>query len=151
MSVTEHTLVINKPIDYVFRNVSCMRGCVNWITSIVSAEKLGDEPVHVGTQYKETYKFMGVTGESVITVQTYDPPYAFAFEDTAFPFPLEFHYTFDEVAGGTRVNAKMVLMPRETGKMDPAVVTASAAKLFDHDLSNLKAMLEADVEVRAMD
>jgi hypothetical protein len=149
MAVSEHTIVINKPIDYVFRNATCMRGCVNWLTSIVSAVKLGDEPVHVGTQYRETYKFMGQTGDTVITVQTYNPPYAFAFADPT--IPLEWHFTFEEVPGGTRMNARLVMSPREHGKMDPEVVMASAAKLFDHDLNNLKAMLEADVEVRVID
>src|SRR3954453_12320734 len=134
MSVSEHTIVMDKPIDFVFRNVTCMRGCVNWLTTIVAAEKLGVEPVQVGTQYKETYKFMGVTGESVITVQTYNPPYAFAFEDTS--IPVEFNYRFEAVPEGTRVNLRLLLMPRETGKIDPDVLTARVATLFDHDLSN---------------
>ena len=72
MPVSEHTIVINKPIDYVFRNMTCMRGCVNWLTSLVGAEKIGDEPVHVGTQYWETFKFMGSTGQTLITIRAYD-------------------------------------------------------------------------------
>jgi hypothetical protein len=146
MAVSEHTVLINKPIDYVFRNMTCMRGCVNWLTSLVGAEKIGDEPVHVGTQYRETFKFMGNTGQTLITVRVYDPPYDFMFDDTS--IPLEFHYKFQEVPGGTRVHARVALMSRDTGKVDSELLQTSAQKLFDHDLSNLKEMLEADVEVR---
>jgi hypothetical protein len=149
MAVSEHTIVIHKPIDYVFRNMTCMRGCVNWLTSIVEAEKIGDEPVHVGTQYKETFKFMGQTGQTVITIQSYNPPYEFGFDDPV--AGVAFHYSLEEVSGGTLAHVQLTLNPRDTGKVDSNVFTASVAKLFEHDLQNLKVMLESDVEVRVID
>ncbi|MBC7814106.1 MAG: SRPBCC family protein [Burkholderiales bacterium] len=145
MSVSNHSIVINRPIDVVFANTTCLRGCVKWMTSVIDAEKLGDEPVHVGTQYKHTFKFMGIVGETQVTVEIYNPPNEFAIKDPQ----AAFHYTFEEVAGGTRVNCQMTLTPQQDmGGLSIEQVGAGAAKQFNNDLNNLKEMLEADVVVQ---
>jgi hypothetical protein len=146
MSVPEHIIVVNKPIDLVFNNVTCMKGCVNWMTTVMKAEKLGDEPVKVGTQYKQSYKFMGTVGEVVTTIQHYNPPYEFGFVDPS--VPLEFHYTFEEVPEGTRVRARLTLVPRGMGNLDPEMVIERSQKQFEIDLNNLKTMLESDIRVQ---
>lgn len=146
MPVSEHTIVVNKPIEDVFNNVTCMKGCVSWMTTVMKAEKLGDEPVQAGSQYKQTYKFMGILGETIITINKYNPPYEFGFTDPN--VPLEFQYTFDEVPGGTRVQCQMALIARDTGNLDVEMVNKSAQKQFDIDLNNLKTMLESDIRVK---
>ena len=146
MATSEHTIVINKPIDYVFYNTTCMRGCVNWMSTVMSAEKIGDAPVQVGTQYKHTYKFMSNVGETFVTIQVYNPPYEFAFVDPS--YPVEFHYTFEEVPEGTRVHVLMTVTPREGSKLDAETISAGAKKQFDESLGNQKTMLESDIAVR---
>ncbi len=146
MATSEHSIVINRPIDVVFYNTTCMRGCVNWMSTVMQAEKLGEEPVQVGTKYKHAYKFLNQVGETFVTITTYNPPYEFAFVDPQ--IPIEFHYTFEEVPEGTRVNCRLSLSPQDRDNLTTEAIAAGAGKQFAVSLGNLKTLLEADVVVR---
>lgn len=146
MTSSEHSIVINRPIDVVFYNTTCMRGCVKWMTSIQDAEKLSDEPVQVGTRYRHGYKFMNQMGEAFVHVTVYNPPREFAIYDSA--LPVEFHYTFEEVPEGTRVNVRMSMSPADQDNLSGEVIAAAVARQFDVSLNTLKTLLEADVVVR---
>src|SRR5579871_1479763 len=60
MYTSDYTVVVNKPIDFVFANVTCLKGCINWVAGMRSAKKIGDEPVHVGSQYRHVVTIMGL-------------------------------------------------------------------------------------------
>ncbi len=62
--IMELSTVINRPIEEVFKNATCLKGCINWQTATVSTEKVGSEPTKVGTRYNHVVKFMGNANRS---------------------------------------------------------------------------------------
>lgn len=125
MHRSEHTFIVKKPIDVVFKNLSCLRGCVNWSSMMRAAEQLDPGPTGVGVRYKHTSSFMGLTTDLIQTMRIYNPPYEFAFEDDGTSMlPIENHYVLTEIPEGTEVKYTMTLKPHDgiIGRMAAALV-----------------------------
>lgn len=151
MNTSEHSVIINKPIDFVFRNATCMKGCINWITGMVETEKVTPEPLQVGTKYRHVHKFMGMQGEAEVTVLVYNPPHEFKFRAES-ALPVINHYIFEEVAEGTRVTHYMEFQPVENvlGKLTAPILIRRFQAQLESDLQNLKELLERGIEVQAV-
>lgn len=145
------TTVIDRPIDEVFKNATCLKGCVNWQTATVSAEKIGDQPTGVGTQYHQVVKFMGMKTEVHPEIITYDAPHEFAYRDPDSPLSFEVRVRFTEVDGGTALNARIEgdMQSSLLGRIAKPVVAAAMKRQFETDLTALKDLLENDVTVHA--
>ena len=63
--------------------------------------------------------------------------------------PMDWHYKFTEVPEGTCVDVKLSLLAKTFGTLDAEVVNQRASMQYEHDLQNLKVMLEAGVKVQA--
>lgn len=149
-NVSEYSLIINKPIDFVFANTTCLKGCINWVTGMVETEKVSPEPVQVGSKYRHVHKFMGMKGEADVTVLVNNPPYEFKFRaDSA--LPVVNHYIFEEVAEGTRVTHYMEFQPTENliGKLTAPILIRRFQSQLENDLNNLKEMLEQGIVVKS--
>lgn len=151
MSTYERTIVIERPIEEVYKNVTCLRGCINWQTSIQHTEQLTDSPVGVGTRYKHIVKFMGMTGETQPEITLYNPPYEFGYKDPNAEIAFETLYTFDKLPNGTRVtvNINSGLTQSFLGKLAMPVFLTALRRQFDADMETLKALLENGVTVHA--
>ncbi len=152
MYVSEHTVIVNKPIDVVFKNLACLKGCINWSTLLHATEKLDDAPTGVGTRYKHTAGFMGMTSETIQTVRLYNPPYEFAFgDDKDASLPVQNHYTLTEVPEGTQVHLQMTLSPQGgfIGKIATGLLVGRIQKQMDNDLNNFKELVEDGVTIHA--
>lgn len=151
MPTYEHSIVIERPIDVVYRNATCLKGCINWQTSVLHAEQVSDSPVGVGTRYKHTLKFMGLTDQTEPEVTVYNPPHAFAYKDPDAPVSFETFYTFDEVPGGTQVNVRIEsdLSQSFLGKLALPMFLKALRRQFDSDMAMLKEMLEDGHTVHA--
>lgn len=153
MIVSQHVVVVKQPIDVVFKNLSCLKGCLNWSTLLHDTEQLDAGPAGVGTRYKHVAGFMGIQGTSIQTIRVLNPPTEFAFGDTSeqSPFPVENHYTLSETPEGTRVQLEMTLKPRGSvfGRIAANLLIGRLQKQMDSDLQNFKELVEAGVTVHA--
>ncbi len=152
MYTSEHSIIIKKPLDIVFKNTTCLKGCVNWFTGMHSTEQLDLEPLQVGTRYRHVYSILGFKAEVHPTVTLYNPTREFAFEDLQLTLaPYSVRYTFEEVPEGTQVLVNLQITPTENviGRFATPLVMNRLQSQIDHNLSTLKAMLEAGVTVHA--
>ena len=152
MSTYEHTIVIERPIEVVYKNVTCLRGCINWQTSIQHTEQVTESPVGVGTRYKHIVKFMGMQSETQPEITLYNPPYEFAYKDPNAEIAFETYYSFDKLPNDqTRVtvNINSGLTQSFLGKLALPVFLTALRRQFDADMATLKALLENDVTVHA--
>lgn len=152
MYVSEHEIIVKQPIQFVYDNVTCMKGCINWSSMLRATEKIGNEPVHVGSQYKHTGKFMGFTAEVIVTVRALDPLKEFAIDDfEQSSMPISHHYTFEETPEGVRVHDTMTINPPDTfiGKLSAALIVQRVQAQQTSDLNNLKDMLDSGMVVQA--
>jgi hypothetical protein len=152
MSTTyEHSIIINRPIDVVFKNATCLKGCVNWQASVNSAEQVSEGTMEVGTLYKHNIKFMGMSAQTMPVVSRLNPPYEFAFKQSNAPIPFESTFTFEEVPGGTKFTCSIESENVQSmlGKVAMPVFLGALKRQFDSDMSTLKELLESDVTVHA--
>lgn len=148
----ELSIVIDRPIDEVFKNATCLKGCVNWQTAVVSTEKLDENrPAEVGARYHHLVKFMGMKTETHPEIIRINPPHEFAYSDTDARNAFETRYLFDEVPGGTRMRVTIQgdLDQNLLGRIAKPVLERALARQFEADLDTLKDLLESGVTVHA--
>lgn len=151
MSTYEHSIVIERPIDVVFKNATCLKGCINWQASVLQAEQVGDDPLHVGSRYKHSIKFMGMTAHTQPEVTQVNPPYEFAFKDPDAPVHFESFFNFEEVPEGTRFTVRIESGVSQSflGRMAMPLFLSALQRQFDADMASLKDLLESDITVHA--
>jgi hypothetical protein len=144
--ISEYDIVIDKPIEFVFDNMTCQKGCINWATGMRSAEKLGDEPLHVGSQYRHEFTFMGMNASAVSTVTERNRPYEFGTaDDTSKVIQWESRFTYKETPEcGTHVHVTQHHHAGDNlmGRVATSMFIRRYRKQFQTDLETLKEMLE---------
>lgn len=147
----EITVVINRPIDVVFKNTTCLRGCINWSSALQTAELVNDVKGKVGSRFKQTSKFMGLNSTQFLTITLYDEPHEFISEDNESPHKFVSHYRFKEVPEGTQVTLKMAGSIEQAliGRLAEALIARNVRRQLETDLLTLKELLENDVTVHA--
>jgi len=146
------SVVINRPIEMVFSNTTCLKGCVNWFSGVRSAEKLNDEPAQVGSRYKHSVGIMGISTEAYPTITAMEAPHHFAFADTSNAnYQYDVTYTFEETPEGTQVKTHVELQttPSALGRIAEPILVIGMKRQFQNDLHTLKDLLENDIAVQA--
>ncbi|MEP7290574.1 MAG: SRPBCC family protein [Chloroflexota bacterium] len=151
MSTYQHSILINRPLEDVFKNATCLKGCINWQASVLQAEKIGDTPLHVGSRYKHSIKFMGIAAQTQPEVTVYNPPSEFAFRDPDAPVHFETFFNFEETPEGTRFTVRIEsgLSQSFLGRLALPLFLNALKRQFDVDMASLKDLLENDVIVHA--
>jgi uncharacterized membrane protein len=150
--VSEYDIEINKPIEFVFDNMTCQKGCINWATGMRSAEKVIDQPLQVGSQYRHVFTFMGMTASAVSAVTTLNRPYEFATADnTSKVIQWESKFTYKETPeGGTHVHVTQNHHAEDNimGRIATSMFIRRYRKQFQTDLETLKDMLEDGIVIQ---
>jgi hypothetical protein len=150
--VSDYDIVINKPIEFVFDNMTCQRGCISWATGMRSAEKVIDQPFQVGSKHKHVFAFMGLTATSINTVVELKRPYEFgSVDDTSKILKYEAHYSFKETPeGGTHVHVtqKHHSEGNLVGHIATSMFVRRYRKQFEADLETLKELLEEGIVIQ---
>ncbi len=151
MSTYENSIVIERPIDVVFKNTTCLRGCINWQTSVLNTEQISEGPTQVGSRFRHSLKFMGIAGITQPEVTVYNPPYEFAYKDPDARVAFTTHYSFEAVPEGTRVTVLIdsALSQSALGRLALPLFLNALRRQFDVDMATLKELLEDDVTVHA--
>jgi uncharacterized membrane protein len=144
--ISEYDIDIHKPIEFVFDNMTCQKGCINWATGMRSAEKVIDQPLQVGSQYKHVFTFMGMTASAISSVVVLNRPYEFATADnTSKVIQWESQFTYKETPeGGTHVHVTQKHHAGDNlmGRVATSMFIRRYRKQFQADLETLKEMLE---------
>jgi uncharacterized protein YndB with AHSA1/START domain len=133
---------IERPAADVFAYATDPAKLPTWQTNTVSAERLDDGPMRVGSRLREVHRAPGGKElASVVEVSAYEPDRRFALrvvEGT----PIHLDMSFDPDGGGTRVRFRA--HGRLTGPMRLAqpVVGTMLKRQFSSQLQTLKRVLE---------
>lgn len=98
---------IDVPQQAVFAYVSDLGRHGEWSANPLRVESVSAQPVGVGSRYRSTAHFNGLTIEAHFEVTEYEPPLRFGFigEDSTGKF--EHHFVFHERPGGTHVERRV--------------------------------------------
>jgi len=142
----ETSIVINCSIEEVFAFVTDVEKMPQWSAELLEVKKTSEGPVGVGTTFSAVAKFLGRRMENDHEVSEYEPNSKFAFMPTSGPVQMEAKYTFESVAGGTKVS---VVAEAETGgffKLAEPILARMGKRQYETNFANLKDLLEIQAE-----
>lgn len=120
-------------------------------------DKITEGPVGVGTRYREVVRMIpgirmmrGVTMTIFSEVTGYEPERYLALEWRSNVMEGHLAYTFEPVAGGTRVIQKMSLKPKGVLRVFSPLITAMFSRTAGQRLEGIKALLERKVSTRGL-
>jgi uncharacterized protein YndB with AHSA1/START domain len=144
MITTRVTVHIDRPIDEVFAFVSDPANFPRWAGALVKESRQTSRgPLGVGTTFTQLNVLMGRRFLSVMQVVTYDPPRRFDYETTSGPIRFTGHYTFEAVDGGTRFTSVDESEPSGFLHYLQPLLQPFAQRQITINLSQLKAVIEA--------
>jgi uncharacterized protein YndB with AHSA1/START domain len=101
---SEASVEIDRPIEEVFRLTN--EHVAEWSIVVVEEEILDQKPDGVGTTFRNVTEDHGKRMEFEGVVTQYDPPHFSAVQLTGTMFDIEAEYTFEDLAGRTRVTQR---------------------------------------------
>src|SRR6266508_249981 len=143
MSEIERSIVIDRPIDEVFRFVHDPRNDASWQTTLIEATQLDETPYGVGTQIRELRRFLGLKVEMTREITEYEPSRKSAFKMVAGGAPMSGVYRLEPLDDGTRLTATGYVEPRGFFKMAEPLFTSMAGRELEASLGHLKELLES--------
>ncbi|MFQ5594038.1 MAG: SRPBCC family protein [Anaerolineae bacterium] len=146
MARIEASVVINRPIEEVFAFVTDSEKMSHWMSELVEAKQTSEGPVGVGTTYMAVATPLGRRAESTQEVVEYEPNRKFAFKSTSGPVASKDNYTFESVAGGTKVTR---VAEAETGgffRLAEPLAVRMMQRQFKTNFAHLKDLLEAQAQ-----
>ena len=149
MVQVEKSVVINRPIEEVFAFVTNSENITMWAGPVKEARQTSEGPVGIGMTSIRITEFLGRKSEDSYVVTEYEPNRKFAQKATSGSLQTTEIMTFKSVEAGTKVTIAGEVEASGFIKMAEPVFARVAKRQFETDMSNLKDILEAQVEVIA--
>jgi carbon monoxide dehydrogenase subunit G len=140
----EVSIVINRPIEEVFAELSDLENNKKWRSGTVEAEKTSVGPIAIGTTYRMVNGAFGRRMEGVAEVTEYEPNRRFVTKNRS-GLPIETERTFEPVEGGTKVTFTVKAELAGFFRMAEPLVAGMGKRRLESDVADLKDLLEADV------
>lgn len=143
MARAEHTVVVERPPDEVFRFLTDLSNVPEWQSGAV--EVRAPESLGVGTTYVEVLKFLGKRFETTLEVTEYEPVRHFSLRTLSGPIPFQVRHTLEAADGGesTRVHVELEGEPGGLFRLTEPLVMRNAQRQIEGDFATLKEMVEA--------
>ena len=114
--------------------------------NVTNNEWVTDDPVGVGSRFRETRVMNGKEATSEIEITAYEPPHRYSATSTMSGITASYHYTLAPERDGTRIDLTAEVSGSGVKKlMVPIVVGFMKRQDGDH-LQNLKKAVEHSVE-----
>ncbi len=139
----EVSTTIKRPVEEVFAVMSDASKNSQWLSGVSETTKTSDGPIGVGTTWHGVGKFLGRRMESDTVYTEFEPNRKYTFEATT-PFPMTMTFTFESVAGGTRVDQVVDAEPGGFFKLAGPLLVPAAKRQFKNDLDNLRDLMEGN-------
>jgi uncharacterized protein YndB with AHSA1/START domain len=139
----EHTVVVERPPDEVFRFLTDLSNVTAWQSGAV--EVRAPASLDVGTTYVEVLKFLGRRFEATLEVTEFEPGRRFSLRTRSGPIPFEVRHTLEPAAGdgSTRLHVELEGEPGRLFRLAEGLVMRNAQRQLEADFATLKEMVEA--------
>ena len=128
----------------VFEYLSDFSNALEWDPGVVEAERLGDGPVAVGTEFRLVAVFLSRRNTLTYTVVEYEPPLHVTFRGENTSVISLDRITFEaQPTGGTRVTYDAALTLKGAMKIADPLLGLAFKRTGDQALAGMRAKLEA--------
>jgi uncharacterized membrane protein len=143
MEPSELSIVINRPIEEVFKYLADLENDVKWRREWVEAKNISEGSLGVGATFLLVGESLGRRNEVVYETTEYEPNQRTAWKAVSGPLPLTFRRTFERVEGGTRVTIRYELKLHGFSKLVKPLVMSMGKRQLEGDFPKLKGLMEA--------
>ncbi len=131
-----------QPAD-VFEYLSDFSNALEWDPGVVEAERLGEGPVAVGTEFRLVAVFLSRRNTLLYTVVEHEPPTLVTFRgENASVVSLD-RITFEATSGGTRVTYDAELTLKGAFRLADPLLGLAFKRVGDQALAGMRAKLGA--------
>lgn len=96
------SVVIDRPIEEVFRYVSDFENDTAWYQGVLESKRISETKEGAGARYWQRSRLLGRQYETEFEVTEYDPPKHLRMRSSRGAVPFVATYILEPVAGGTR-------------------------------------------------
>ncbi len=139
MPTVERSVVINRPIEQVFRFVANFENEPQYNPSLLSMRKTSPGAIGLGTTWQEVVRLAGAHDRTV-----YEPNQTRAYQNDRRPFPIEIIFRFASVPGGTQLTASPTIYLGGIFKLGTPMFRLLLPTLVEGVVSNIKKVLETE-------
>ena len=143
MIIIELNVVINRPVEEVYRYMSNPENNSQWQSHCLGSVITSEGPIGVGTTFTDVIKFLGRRIESIWEITEYDPNRKLSSKSIKSPIPATGGYTYESVEGGTKVTVVGEVEPGGFFKLAKPIIAREGKREWETSLGNLKDLLEA--------
>lgn len=144
MTVARMSVTIARPVEDVFRVLTMPEDTPKWSASAVEERLTSPGPVGVGsTRHATVRTFGGRTTTNETIVRAFEPNRRVAMRTISAQVPFEAAWSFDKVAGGTRVDWAWSFEFAGVARLFGPAFGRYFRRSLERDLARLKAMMEA--------
>jgi uncharacterized protein YndB with AHSA1/START domain len=141
MIKNEVTIHINRPVEQVFTFLADTKNLRSWQSDLVENEQLTEEPLRVGSRFREVRRTGSRNSEIQAEMTVFEPNKRFATKTLTKP-QVTVSNTFEEENGGTRITYKFVMITSGFMRLLEPLIAGSMKKDTDSDFEKLKHLLE---------
>jgi uncharacterized protein YndB with AHSA1/START domain len=132
---------LNLPVEQVFAFLIDANNLRAWQSNLIESEQLSEEPMRVGTHFREVRQLGRRPTEYQAEITEFEPNKRFATRTLSVP-QASVSYTFNRENSGTRLDYKFVLQTSGLMRLLKPMIAASIKKETLSDFENLKRLLE---------
>jgi carbon monoxide dehydrogenase subunit G len=143
MIKTEHSIIINRPVEEVFDFVTDPSKNAQWQEGLVESRLDSPGPMKVGAHVVDVRKFLGRDLESTLEVTAIEANKRFVQKVIAGPIPFEIIQTFEPSVNGTKLTVLAQGEPGGFFKLAAGMVQKQLQNQLEGDIERLKKALES--------
>lgn len=141
MATYTATIATPRPIEEVFAYLSDFSNTREWDPGVVEAERLDDDPVEEGSEFRIVAEFLGRRSSLLYRVVEHEPPNVVTFRGVNSSVVSLDRLTFERFGAGTRVTYDADLTLKGPFKLADPVLTLAFRRVGDRALAGLRETL----------
>lgn len=142
------SVIICEPVEEVFAYFADMGNAPEYMNKVESTEKQTDEPIGIGTKYKEIRNVRGNKVYAEIEYLAYEENVGFIRRSSSNGLTVDYAYHFSEIPEGTQVEFEGTVLVKGIKMLLMRNFLVKMVKSEDGDhVHNAKEVLEGPVEI----
>jgi uncharacterized protein YndB with AHSA1/START domain len=136
------SVFINQPVEKVFAYLADTRNLCAWQADLLENEQLTEEPIRVGTRFREVRRTGPRQSEIQAEITAFEPNKRFATKTVIGP-QATVSYAFNAENDGTRLTYQFALQTSGFMRLMEPLIVGSIKKDAEADFQKLKRILES--------
>ena len=140
----EKSIIINRPVEDVWKFMSNIENATKWDRGVLEARQTSEGTIGVGSTLQTRRQMLGRQRIGKLRVSEYVPNRIIALQASLGQIAAaQIRYSFEPVDGGTRMTGTSEVELRGLWKLITPILTRMLARDGREDMANMKRIMEA--------